>query len=331
MYNEEEEEINRLIDEAADEYQPLDAILEHNGLTFKEALSAAEELQNRFFYTLNDCGIKSRKIEQVCFDVVSLLKIEQNDDILFLYTSLLSERGLFFGDITEEEQKIRVWLAHRECADYLNERIRAERILRKRFDVLVRHKPNKSTTEYNKDEQRLLYKISAGHGFLVRDMGDIYFENLGELIRKVNSDVMYSKIKPYIYSAVITRKREYMLTHKHYSPNISTIFKCIEYNIHKDNGKNFNVYQAYIELYYNIREHYKNESDIALSDHCFANLSNLSEWFYENCDATGDIPMTLHQVIEWLAEIVDVWYTSGNDVDGSTVTEILTEATDFIL
>ena len=73
MYNEEEEEINRLIDEAADEYQPLDAILEHNGLTFKEALSAAEELQNRFFYTLNDCGIKSRKIEQVCFDVVSLL------------------------------------------------------------------------------------------------------------------------------------------------------------------------------------------------------------------------------------------------------------------
>ena len=141
MYNEEEEEINRLIDEAADEYQPLDAILEHNGLTFKEALSAAEELQNRFFYILNNCGIKSRKIEQVCFDVVSLLKREQNDDILFLYTSLLSERGLFVGGITEEEQKIRVWLAHRECADYLNERIRAERILRKRFDVLVRHKP----------------------------------------------------------------------------------------------------------------------------------------------------------------------------------------------
>ena len=38
MYNEEEDEINRLIDEAADEYQPLEEILKQHGLTLKEAL-----------------------------------------------------------------------------------------------------------------------------------------------------------------------------------------------------------------------------------------------------------------------------------------------------
>ena len=151
-----------------------------------------------------------------------------------------------------------------------------------------------------------------------------------ELTRKVNSDGMYSRIKPYIYSAVLTRKREYMLNHKHYSPNIRAVLKRTEYNIHKDNGKNFNNYKAYLELYAHMRECFADESDLALSDHCFANLSNLSEWFYENCEAKGDIPMTLHQVIEWMAEMVDIWYTSGSGLDGTTVTEILTDAADLI-
>ncbi|MFQ7292858.1 MAG: hypothetical protein ACLRQ0_11565 [Monoglobales bacterium] len=330
MYNEEEDEINRLIDEAADEYQPLEEILEQHGLTFNEALNAAEGFQNRFFDTLDTCGIKHREIEQVCVDVVSFLKKERNDDVVFLYISLLSERGLLFGGITDDEQKIRVWLAQRECVDYINERIRAERILRKRFDALLKHKPDNSATEYNRDEQRLLYKITLEYCAVPGDNRSIYYENLGELIRKVNSDAMYSKVKPYIYSTVITRKRKYIMKREHYSPNIQSVFKNIEYEISENNGKNFNAYQKHIELYCHIRDCYTNESGIALSDYCFAEFSNLSEWFYENCEAVGEIPMTLRQVIAWLAEIVDVWYTPGNDVDGAAVADILTEAADFI-
>lgn len=330
MYNEEEDEINRLIDEAADKYQPLEEILKQHGLTFKEALMNAKNLQNRFFDTLNVYGINRREMEQVCFDVVSLLKQERSEDVLFLYTSLLSERGLLFGDIMDDEQKIRVWLAQRECVDYINERIRAERILRKRFDALLKHKPDNSATEYNKDEQRLLYEIALEHCYVSIDHEAIYYENLGELIRKVNSDDMYSKVKPYIYSAIITRKRKYMMKREHYSPNIQSVFTNIEYEISENNGKNFNAYQKHIELYCHIRDCYAEESDIALSDYCFAEFSNLSEWFYENCEAVGEIPMTLRQVIAWLAEIVDVWYTPGNDVDGAAVADILTEAADFI-
>lgn len=331
MYNEEEDEINRLIDEAADKYQPLEEILKQHGLTFKEALMNAKNLQNRFFDTLNVYGIKRREMEQVCFDVVSLLKQERSEDVLFLYTSLLSERGLLFGDIMDDEQKIRVWLAQRECVDYINERIRAERILRKRFDALLKHKPDNSATEYNRDEQRLLYKITSEYFAIPGDNRAMCYENLGELVRKVSSDNIYSRIKPYIYSAVITRKRKYMMKRERYSPNIQSVFKRKEYEITEDNGKNFNAYQKHIELYCHIRDCYTNESDIALSDYCFAEFSNLSEWFYENCEAFGEIPMTLRQVIAWLAEIVDVWYTPGNDVDGAAVADILTEAADFIV
>ena len=330
MYNEEEDEINRLIDKAADEYQPLEEILEQNGLTFKEALMEAENLQNRFFDTLNVFGINCREMGQVCFEVVSLLKKERSDDVLFLYTSLLSERGLLFGGITDDEQKIRVWLAQCECADYIKERIRAEIILRQRFDALIKHKTDNSSTEYDKDEQRLLYKITSEHCTITRENRAIYYENLGELIRKVNSDGMYSRVKPYIYSAVMMRKREYMLSREHYSPNVPSVFKRKGYEISENNGKNFNTYQAYIELYCHIRDCYADESDIALSDYCFAEFSNLSEWFYENCEAAEEVPMTFRQVIAWLAEIVDDWYTPGNDVDGVGVADILMEAADFM-
>ena len=47
----EEEEINRLIDEAADEYVPFEEILKQNNITFEEALSAAEGEKEHFFDT----------------------------------------------------------------------------------------------------------------------------------------------------------------------------------------------------------------------------------------------------------------------------------------
>ena len=177
MYNE-EEEIDRLIDEAADEYQPLDEVLKQNGSTFKEALSSAENMRTRFFDTLSACGIKHSEIERVCFDVVSLLKKERNDDVLFLYTSLLSERGLLFGDITDDEQRIRVWLSQSECAEYINERIKVEHILRRQFDALISHNPDNTSAVFDKKEQLILYEISSGHSFIAREMGVIYFENL---------------------------------------------------------------------------------------------------------------------------------------------------------
>lgn len=327
----EEEEINRLIDEAADEYVPFEEILKQNNITFEEALSAAEGEKEHFFDTLKKYGIYSRDISSVCYNVAELLKKEQNDDILFLYISLLSEHILLFDDITDNEQKITLWLDHRKHFEYIQKRIRAERILKKRFNKLINHKPDFSSTVYSIEEPSLLYKISEEHGIIAKNNNDIYIENLGELVRKTNSDALYSRIKPYIYSTIILKKRKHMAEHKNYSPNISTVFNRYDYSISHDNRKNYKKYMAYIELYCHMKDVFTDESDIALSDYCFANLSNISEWFYENYEPSDEIPMALKYIIRAYADYLNFWHIELNENNNTSVTGILTSVSDFIV
>lgn len=327
----EEEEINRLIDEAADEYVPFEEILKQNNITFEEALSSVKGEKERFFNTLKKYDIYSHDISSVCYNVSELLKTEQNDDILFLYIALLSEHMLLFDDIKDDEQKVTLWLDHRKHFEYIKDRIQAERILKKRFDELIKHKPDFSSTVYSTEEQSLLNEISYEQGVISTKINDIYIENLGELIRKTNSDTLYSRIKPYIYSTIILKKRKNMLEHKNYSPNISTVFKRYDYSISHDNRKNYKKYMAYIELYCHMKDVFTDESDIALSDYCFANLSNISEWFYENYEPSDEIPMALKYIIRAYADYLNFWHIELNENNNTSVTGILTSVSDFIV
>lgn len=327
----EEEEINRLIDEAADEYVPFEEILKQNNITFEEALSAAEGEKEHFFDTLKKYGIYSRDISSVCYNVSEWLKTEQNDDILFLYIALLSEHMLLFDDIKDDEQKVTLWLDHHKHFEYIKDRIQAERILKKRFDELIKHKPDFSSTVYSTEEQSLLNEISYEQGVISTKINDIYIENLGELIRKTNSDTLYSRIKPYIYSTIILKKRKNMLEHKNYSPNISSVFNRCDYSISHDNRKNYKKYMAYIELYCHMKDVFTDESDIALSDYCFANLSNISEWFYENYEPSDEIPMALKYIIRAYADYLNFWHIELNENNNTSVTGILTSVSDFIV
>lgn len=324
----EEEEINRLIDEAADKYIPFDEILKQNGITFEKALSAAENEKNRFFDILKKYDINSKDIEHVCLDIAELLKKIQNDDTIFLYIALLSEHILLFDDITDNEQKIMLWLDYHKHFEYIQERIHAERTLKERFDELIKHKPDFSSTVYPNEELSLLKEISEEHGIIIND---IYIENLGELIRKTNSDALYSSIKPYIYSTIISKKQKNMTEHKSYSPNISSIFKRWDYSISHDNRKNYKKYMAYIELYCHMKDIFTDESDIALSDYCFANLSNISEWFYENYEPSEEIPMALKYIIRAYADYLNFWHIELNENSNESVTSILTDVSDFIV
>ncbi|MDE5768152.1 MAG: hypothetical protein K2H82_02085, partial [Oscillospiraceae bacterium] len=131
------------------------------------------------------------------------------------------------------------------------------------------------------DEQLLLYQIAVQYDFLYRGRkSNLFSANIAELVRKVNQHPELKKIKPYVYSAILSRKHKFMLEHKDYSPNFNNIFQRKEYKINTDNGKNFDTYQSYLELYDQLRRHYQDESDIDFSDYCFAHLSNLSEWYY---------------------------------------------------
>lgn len=80
-----------------------------------------------------------------------------------------------------------------------------------------------------------------------------------------------------------------------------------------------------------MKDIFTDESDIALSDYCFANLSNISEWFYENYEPSEEIPMALKYIIRAYADYLNFWHIELNENSNESVTSILTDVSDFIV
>ena len=98
--------------------------------------------------------------------------------------------------------------------------------------------------------------------------------------------------------AVLARKTGMMQKRKHFMPNLNAVLQYQDYQILKDNGKNFNRYQSELELYDHLRRAYAEDADMDFCDFCFANLSPLSEWYYLYCEPNEDIPMTIGRKIQ---------------------------------
>ena len=305
----EEKEIDALIDEAADEYKSMEDILREQGITQEQAIREAHAFRKKFFAVLGSKNIPTDNISRICREVAGLTEQEQGDDVIFLYTALLTENGLLFGTPDSNEQTISLWLEQKERVDYLTRRIVNEPEYCRRLDELRRYKPHSDSTEIDRQEQAMLYEMLIENTFLYKARkNNIFLQNLGELVRLVNANALYKPIKPYIYFAVLSRKHKLMMEREHYSPNIPKVFDYQAYTVHRDNNKNFDTYQSYLELYGQLRESYEGEIDGAMTDYCMANTSNLCEWFYENCEPDDVIPMSLSQVAEYLSQ--SIWLTS---------------------
>ncbi|MBD5159325.1 MAG: hypothetical protein HDT23_03680 [Ruminococcus sp.] len=293
------EELQRWLDEQADNYIPTEEFLREHGLTMKSASEQADTFREKFFTLLRKYEILTDNISVIVAELDGLIYKNQNEDLLFLYTAMATEKGLLFGEPEDEEQKVLYWLEQSENSRKFSEAVRNENIYKKRLESLKEFSETPDSDETDTEEQVLLYHMSLEHDFLYKGRKSKFFmENVGELVRKVNAIPVLKVIKPYVYSAVLSRKHNLMINRKNYSPNLANVFERTDYRIKTDNGKNFDTYQSYLELYDQLRQSYLDESDIDFSDYCFSHLSNLSEWYYENCEPNEEIPMTLELMAE---------------------------------
>ena len=171
----------------------------------------------------------------------------------------------------EEEQKIRNYLRQnalmQELTDFLNfqsENIKKLHELREYLKKPIKVK----NTEYS-EESDLLYHLTIQHTFLYESVGnEVYRDNLTTLLIYLNSDEKLRQVKPYIIFAALARKTGMMQKREHFMPNLKSIFQYQNYNIYKDNGKNFNQYQSELELYDHLQRSYiyDNEVDMELCD-----------------------------------------------------------------
>ena len=266
-------EIYKYINELADQYIELDDLLEQNGVSYSEALEQAAQFRKQFLCLLEKHAVRNQDLVVICWDLMERIEQQpEHPDLQYLYFCVVTDFGLFFQAQSENLQKYHALL------EYLKKPRRVESSVR------------------NEEDFDLLYHLTAQHAFLYGcKTNPVYEENLRALQLHINNDAKLKAVKPYIIFAVLARKTGMMQKRKYFMPNLKSIFQYQNYNIYKDNGKNFNQYASELELYDHLRRSYIDdcETDMGLCDFCFANLSPLSEWYYQNCEPNEEIPMAL--------------------------------------
>lgn len=244
MEYDEDYEIYKFIKEAADNYVPTKKRLKAIGLTFDEAYQKACDYKNEFYSLLKSHGIDSKIPEIILIDICKQTDFYKDEGMFRLYSMAVNDRILLFENITDKEQMILCWLDIKDKVNELMAYLQGLPVYRNRLENLVKSIKKSPAEKADLEEQANLYKMSLEHGFIYKYgyKNNLYLNNVGELVRLVNSNEQLKSVKPYVYSAVISRKHKMMLERADYTPNIKDVFKYKEYKIYDDNGKNFDTY-----------------------------------------------------------------------------------------
>lgn len=299
-------EINKYIDEQANQYIELDELLKQNHLTFDEVKQKVKQFKEKFYSLLSKYSISNRNLVATCYDLMECISQQpDNADLQYLYFCIMTDFGLL-NDINAhdrtEEQEIRNYLEQNKLVQELESFLKSQSNSSRKLNELREYlkKPIQLKHIECTEESDLLYQMTIQHTFLYGSIGnEIYKDNLNALLMYINSDEKIKPVKPYVIFAVLAKKTGMMQKREHFIANLKAVFQYQDYNIYRDNGKNFNQYQSELELYDHLQRSYIDDDDvdIELCDFCFANLSPLSEWYYLNCEPNEDIPMTLERKI----------------------------------
>ncbi|MDE7122681.1 MAG: hypothetical protein K2O42_11055 [Oscillospiraceae bacterium] len=157
----------------------------------------ADLYKNRFFNLLKKYGICKDNISIMIAELDKLLFEQQNQELLFLYTALATERGLLFGTTEDDDQKAFIWLKQSLNAKKFYQAVSMEKNYEMRLHQLSKLSNIKDEEETDREEQLSLYQMAIQHDFLYRGRkSNVFLANIAELVRKVNLYPELKVIKP---------------------------------------------------------------------------------------------------------------------------------------
>lgn len=150
-------------------------------------------------------------------------------------------------------------------------------------------------------EVECILKLLMDKGYAENFAEDILHGNL-ETVSGIISDLPFlESVKPLIYFQVYAKHRKKLSGASGFLPNIKKIFDERQYDLTKDNGKNFKQYTIYCSLYSDLKKCFP-KADTALCDMGFLLCSNLADWWHligaeYTCNHNIDIPLTVEGLI----------------------------------
>lgn len=297
--------IYQYINAQVEQYVEFDDLLKQNHCTMEEAQQEIKAFREKYHsllagYAFSDCDLAA-----ACEELMAQMEQHPGSlDLQYLYLCIVTDFGLLWNAGVQErsaEQEVRNYFRQRERMQELTAFLQVQAESMRKYENLLEHlkKPIEGNQAEYAEESDFLYHLTIQHIFLHDGIkNEIYRENMKALLIHVNSDAQVRSLKPYVIFAVLARKTGMMQKRKHFMPNLNAVLQYQDYQILKDNGKNFNRYQSELELYDHLRRAYAEDADMDFCDFCFANLSPLSEWYYLYCEPNEDIPMTIGRKIQ---------------------------------
>ena len=298
-----EYEVYKYLNAQAESYVPLKSLLSQRNLTFDAAKQFVNEHRKKVFEIMKQYRIGTANIVQMCSDLSERMRVDpKNSELIYLYFCLITDLGLIneinSADRTAEQTVRNFFRQNDAVVELLNDYQQYLQYQSKLQNMKKMPKHTSSLYNFNEAEFHLLKKLLTEYDFL--SVSEIFTDNLLALLQSINGNADIHAAKPYVLFAVLTRKHGMMQNRAHYLPNLQSIFHYQSYQIEFDNGKNFNSYQEYVELYDSLRRFYESDKNVdsLLCDFCFAYLSPLSEWYYRFCEPDYAIPMKLRRIVQ---------------------------------
>lgn len=267
--------------------------LEQENLSLIQAKQECQEYQDKFQNICRKYALPADNKLMLCRELYKILQRERNDELKWLYCAVICDLGLLLDKAREkrtEEQDILNYLDSSRALQFLKQMISRKEKYKEQINSLLRYKKtDRESLNQNKlfiaegDVEKIaqIYK-----NCLERIRGlqeEIFKENISSISWKINAQEDLQRIAPLFFYQVIVNHKARIIKSTDINPVISKLWKYKEYQIEKDNGKNYKMLERLTAFFIQLCEYFfpKDKVDRELTLYGFAHLSNICEWYYD--------------------------------------------------
>lgn len=135
---------------------------------------------------------------------------------------------------------------------------------------------------YEEETNRAVYLYRKFMGISEKNSPELYY-NLHRFICMTKQEKIYRLIAPLFLFQLMVRHTGRLATKENLDVSMNSLWEYKEYQIEKDNGKNFKRYQLYARLFCKLCKEYRGDTDVDLElcGYGFGASSNLVEWIMD--------------------------------------------------
>lgn len=309
MMNYDEYELLKYIDHLIDTTQSLESQLKEAKLTLGKAKSKTQLFLDHFKELCATYSLPLDNKATFCQIIGQRMDTIQHEDMLWLYTALILDKGLLFDTNCIDrtiKQDVGCYLAMQKEMTFLTEELQRKRDCNRTFrEIKQQFKMQNHSMGYSANEADVHFILTTFKEYFPNDSTNdtqILFDNITLLCDTLAKDKELMTLAPLFIYQVISKHKSRFCSSENFHFNLAKLWENKSYQIETDNKKNFKNLTALFYFFLDLCDHFgKNPAvDIGFSCYIFSELSNICEWYYTNFEHNEHInlPVPLAAIIE---------------------------------